>query len=152
MTGTGTLARKTGDGGVRWLSEGNSAGRSIGRMPARPDPAISGIHLLPAAGSRPAIATDPGAAGLERISQRALDHWGSHPLARLLARYPGLATALVLPPLLLSIPSAVAGDAVGLILGAFSLLAGLVFAASAAREMARDGLTPSTTPHPEDAP
>lgn len=98
MTGTGALARKVGDRGVRCLSEGKSVGRSTARMPALPDPPTSGIHLLPAAGSRPAIATDPGAAGLERISRRALDHCASHPLARLLARYPGLATALVLPP------------------------------------------------------
>ena len=88
MTGTGTLARKTGDGGVRWLSEGHSAGRSIARMPARPDPAISGIHLLLAAGSRPALATNPGAAGLERISQRAIDKCGLRPLAHLFAHYP----------------------------------------------------------------
>jgi hypothetical protein len=112
------------------------------------------VHLVPAADVLSvATASEPEPGALLRAAfWRAIDRTGLKPLAHMLARYPKLATGLVLPALTMSVLFFLMSDGIALLLGAWSLAMGFVFAVAAAREMARDGIDFSAGPDVPETP
>jgi hypothetical protein len=111
------------------------------------------VHLVPAADTLPVTAptAEPGAL-LRAAAWRAIDRTGLRHLAHMLARYPKLATGMFLPALTMSVLFFLMSDGIALLLGAYSIAMGFVFAVAAAREMARDGIDFSAGPDAPETP